>query len=191
MLFKVSYPLIICFQFHSTNMQLPPDANDDKYVNCNVCDKILLRQRYRDHKKEHFEEKLQCSMCDNKFIQSGSLKRHEVPIHRIINGKLGNYAKKYTKEIISIPYNICNKILKGKTCLKIICLYILKKSLSSVIHEISHSVGVLYRKKLLIHRRDKLERLDCEVCGITYFGKISFEINITRLPVDRDKPVGK
>ena len=160
-------------------MQLPPDANDDKYVNCDVCDKILLRHRYYEHKREHFKEKLHCSMCEKKFVQRGSLNRHEVQIHNSITGNLGNYAKKYKKKIISIPCKICNKILKKQNLEKHMLIHTQEKPYKCDSCERSfRQQGILYRHTLQIHRRDKLERLDCEVCGLTYFGKIALSYHM-------------
>ena len=94
------------------------DKIEEKFVNCNVCNKSVQKDTYRSHKKGHFKEKLPCTMCDKKFLQSGSLKRHEVQIHNVINGTLGNYAKKYKEDIISIPCDVCKKFFRGKHILK-------------------------------------------------------------------------
>ena len=83
-------------------------TNDTK---CDVCDKEYRNiKTLRVHKKEHSKGKLNCSVCDQTFTQAGSLKRHEVRVHKILKGKLGKYNK--PRQLKPYKCEICGKVFK-------------------------------------------------------------------------------
>ena len=89
---------------------------------CEICGKNQKSKSHlRDHKKEqHIQPKLKCNYCDSTIVQSGSLKRHEVQIHKIVNGDKGNYANIYKTEASYVIYSLwcMQQICYRKTCTK-------------------------------------------------------------------------
>ena len=78
-----------------------------KLYECPKCDKRVTN--LQNHMKVHSEGKEVCTVCSGKFKQSGSLKRHMVQIHNIIEGDIGNYQKKYEDPKILENCNVCGK----------------------------------------------------------------------------------
>ena len=66
-------------------------------VNCEICNKELKKQSYKQHFDSHKNEKSKCKHCGKDFVQSSSLKRHMVQIHKVLEGYIGNYDKVYGK----------------------------------------------------------------------------------------------
>ena len=83
---------------------------------CPVCSKYVYS--LKEHMLVHKEGSKICKYCDSKFKQGGSLKRHVVQIHKIVEGNIGNYGKKYKGEIVKCE--ICEKqMIKGSLKLHI------------------------------------------------------------------------
>ncbi len=79
-----------------------------KLSQCPNCDKRVAN--VKDHMKVHSEGKKICKVCNGKFKQSGSLKRHMVQIHNIKEGKVGNYEKKFKPDMTILETcTICGK----------------------------------------------------------------------------------
>ena len=54
-------------------------------------------------------ERLKCKHCDSTFAQSGSLKRHVVQIHGLVEGELGNYYRRYQHKRVMVDCDVCQK----------------------------------------------------------------------------------
>ena len=88
------------------------------------CDRMVIY--VQNQIQVHSEGKKICNVCNGKFKQTGSLKRHMVQIHNIKEGKVGNYEKKFKPDMTILE----NCTICGKEFHK----YVLKKHLLT--HEI-------------------------------------------------------
>ena len=88
-------------------------------ISCPICCKELGKWALKQHLQIHTKEKSKkCDHCDKLFRQSGSLRRHIVQIHNIIEGDVKKYYKKYDSKNKDFPCRICDKILSSKASLK-------------------------------------------------------------------------
>ena len=88
-------------------------------VSCPVCCKELVKAGLKQHLEIHTSEKSKkCDHCNKRFRQSGSLRRHIVQIHNIIEGDVKKYYMKYESKNKDFPCRICDKILSSKISLK-------------------------------------------------------------------------
>ena len=88
-------------------------------VSCPVCCKELVKAALRQHLEIHTKEKSKkCEHCNKLFRQTGSLRRHIVQIHNIIEGDVKKYYMKYDSKEKAFPCEICGKILSCKVSLK-------------------------------------------------------------------------
>ena len=51
--------------------------------------------------------RLKCKHCDSTFAQGGSMKRHVVQIHGIVEGELGNYYRRYQQKRVMVDCDVC------------------------------------------------------------------------------------
>ena len=64
-------------------------------IPCKECGKILFgKTSLISHQLVHQEPKYNCKYCELKFTQGGSLKRHKVQVHGIVEGNIGKYGQK-------------------------------------------------------------------------------------------------
>ena len=93
---------------HHRNIHTDAGAKKVELLDCPKCGKKV--QKLKDHMRVHLEGKHICKVCDGKFKQGGSLKRHMVQIHNIMEGPVGNYKKKYKPDnTILTSCNVCRK----------------------------------------------------------------------------------
>ena len=97
---------------------IPGDQTIEK-VSCPICCKQLVKAALKQHLQIHTSEKSKkCEHCNKLFRQSGSLRRHIVQVHNIIEGDVKKYYMKYESKNKTFPCQICNKILSTKIGLK-------------------------------------------------------------------------
>ena len=95
------------------------------YSECSLCGKTVKTFYLPIHiKKLHISlEKHQCNYCEKHFTQSGSLKRHVVINHKIIEGDVHNYNKRYDKgishHVAKETCTICDKKFRTASILKV------------------------------------------------------------------------
>ena len=98
-------------------------------ISCPTCFKYLGKTSLKQHLLIHTTKKnKKCQHCEKVFRQIGSLRRHEVQIHNIIDGDVKKYYKKYVKKGGVFPCQICGKQYTSKHALKI--------------HNLSHAGGM-------------------------------------------------
>ena len=64
-------------------------------IPCKECGKILIdKTSLNSHQLVHQKPKYNCKHCETNFTQTGSLKRHMVQVHGVVEGKIGQYDKR-------------------------------------------------------------------------------------------------
>ena len=73
-------------------MVLFSGLKEEEKVVCEVCTKLVRKQAYKDHMKNHQKPDLECPKCDRKFRWDTSLRAHLNAAHsdQIKLGKLNS-----------------------------------------------------------------------------------------------------
>ncbi|XP_076036373.1 uncharacterized protein LOC143022167 isoform X1 [Oratosquilla oratoria] len=67
----------------TTKMFKQVESDVDKYVECNLCFKVLKESSVKQHQKTHSGEKpYKCDMCNSRFTRKGDVKRHKRLVHK-------------------------------------------------------------------------------------------------------------
>ena len=163
---------------------------------CSICGKKLKEYFLKSHMKQaHTDQRVSiCNYCEKTFTQKGSLKRHVVTTHGIVEGKVGKYlqVKRKTMPRYSMC-SVCEKTLKGGLTFHM-KIHTGDKSYSCNLCTLAFTQQGVWRRHMIRHEKGKLRNIEkqkrkkvitknpfsCRICRKVFTNKNRFRFHLKK-----------